>query len=102
MAAMNRFRVAARNLKLLEEELKKTERPDFKLRRDIKNAKEFFEEIKAQRKAKRRAKKPPDTIRAQLVIAEEQAAQALGVETTARKALKIAEDAVKASIEGMF
>ena len=82
----SKSRVAVRNFKRLQKQFNETERPDFKLRRDLTDARNYLVAVKVLDKVRRKVKNLPNVIRAQLVEAEEEADQVLGVEYTVRKA----------------
>ena len=62
-------RVAVKNVKKLQAIFDRTEKPDYRLRRDLADAQAFLEKVKVKEKVKRK-EKAPARIRAELVEAE--------------------------------
>lgn len=94
-------RVAIRNVRHWQEEFDKTERPDYRLRRDLVDARAFFEAVKAKDKSKRKTNRA-ERIRAQLVEAEEEANRAFGVATETSRAAGKTKKAANASRQGTY
>lgn len=88
--------MAIRNVRRLQEEFDKTERPDFRLRRDLADARAYLEAVKAKDKVKRKTNRA-ERIRAQLVEAEEEANRAFEVATETSRAAEKTKKAANAS-----
>ena len=91
--------MAIRNVRRLQEEFDKTERLDFRLRRDLADARAYLETVKAKDKAKRKTNRA-ERIRAQLVEAEEEANRAFEVATETSRAAEKTKKAANASRQG--
>ena len=98
---MKSDRAAIRNVKKLQEIWDKTEKPDFRLRRDINDARAYLETVKVRQKAKRR-EKAAERKEAQLVEAKEEAVRALEAATKAKRAARKAKKTAKASRHGTY
>lgn len=94
-------RVAIRNVRRLQEEFDKTERPDFRLRRDLADARAYLVAVEAKDKAKRKTNRA-GRIRAQLVEAEEEANRAFEVATETSRAAEKTKKAANASRQGTY
>lgn len=93
--------MAIRNVRRLQEEFDKTERPDFRLRRDLADARAYLEAVKAKDKVKRKTNRA-ERIRAQLVEAEEEANRAFEVATETSRAAEKTKKAANASRQGTY
>lgn len=90
--------MAIRNVKRLQQKYDNTARPDFRLRRDLNDARAYLESVKARDKATRKAK--PERMRAQLIEAEKEAYESLTAADKAREAAERAKRTAEESRQG--
>lgn len=94
-------RAAVKNVKALQATFDKTEKPDFRLRRDLADAQAFLETVKVRDKAKRN-EKAADKVLSQPVEAEKEADEALKVANKEKRAAKKSKKTAKESRQSTY